>query len=213
VDIETSGLDMGKNGIWQIGALDLDNPSNQFCQECRIDNDELIMPEALVITGKTEEELRDKNKQSQTELILNFLDWASGIKNKMFVGQNVGFDYLFIQHKFFKYGLREKFHGVISPKNMDLHPLAQIRYKEVNGKFFLKENGSSDFSLSKICNFCGFDDCRRNLDSSGKFVKEGIPHDALFDAKISAECFSRLMYGKNLLEEFKDFKIPEYLKI
>ena len=43
------------------------------------------------------------------------------------------------------------------------------------------------------------------------FISEGIAHNALFDVKITAECFSRLMSGKNLLEEFKEFSVPEYL--
>ena len=30
LDIETSGIDRVKCGIWQIGALELENPKNQF---------------------------------------------------------------------------------------------------------------------------------------------------------------------------------------
>ena len=33
LDIESSGLDSGRCGIWQIGALEFENPSNTFLQE------------------------------------------------------------------------------------------------------------------------------------------------------------------------------------
>ncbi len=46
----------------------------------------------------------------------------------------------------------------------------------------------------------------------GKLLRRGLPHNALTDAKLTAECFSRIVYGKNLLEEFKKFPIPEYLR-
>jgi hypothetical protein len=41
---------------------------------------------------------------------------------------------------------------------------------------------------------------------------EPYPHNGLRGAKIEAEALSRLIYGKNLLEEYKEFKIPQYLE-
>ena len=68
VDTERSGsIDVEKNGIWQIGAIEFENPSNTFFQEARIDDDDIITEEALKIIGKTETDLRNKNKQSQKE--------------------------------------------------------------------------------------------------------------------------------------------------
>ena len=74
LDIESSGLDTGKCGIWQIGAVELENPKNQFLEESRIDEKDEIDQEALKVNGQTEGGLRDKNKQSQKQLILNFID-------------------------------------------------------------------------------------------------------------------------------------------
>jgi len=53
--------------------------------------------------------------------------------------------------------------------------------------------------LPKILEFVGLRDER-------KF------HNALEDCKLEAECFSRIIYGKNLLLEYSDFLIPGYLK-
>ena len=74
MDIESSGLDKVKCGIWQIGAIDL-NDNEEFLEESRIDDEDFVEEDALKVIGKTEEELRDKNKQSQEKLIMNFFDW------------------------------------------------------------------------------------------------------------------------------------------
>ena len=54
-------------------------------------------------------------------------------------------------------------------------------------------------NLKKILAFCGMEDERGY-------------HNALEDCKIEAECFNRLIYGKNLFPEYSKFEIPEYLK-
>jgi len=77
VDIETSGgLDPERIGIWQIGALDLDNPENVFLDEARIDDSDIIENDALKVIGKTPEYLRDRSKQSQKDLLIKFFLWA-----------------------------------------------------------------------------------------------------------------------------------------
>ncbi len=205
LDIETSGLNMLKSGIWQIGAIDL-NTMEEFFDECRIDEEDEIAKEALVIIGKTEEELRDKNKETQKKLIEKFLRWIDKRKMINFVCQGPQFDMGFLIAKINKYNLKETFHY----RAFDLHTIAQMRYYEKNKKFKIKDN-KSDMSLSEILNFCGLPDERRLLEK-GDIVKEGKPHNALEDAKLTAECFSRIIFGKNLLPKFTKFNIPEELK-
>src|SRR3989344_2210608 len=97
VDIETSGnFDPYKNGIWQIGAVEFENPSNTFLEEAKIDDEDAVEEGALKVTGKTEEQLRDKHKQSQKQLLINFFEWCSKIKDKTLVAHNTPFDYGFI---------------------------------------------------------------------------------------------------------------------
>ena len=43
-------------------------------------------------------------------------------------------------------------------------------------------------------------------------VKEGKPHNGLDDAMLEAECLSRIVYGKNLLEKFLRSDVPKYLQ-
>lgn len=208
-DIETSGLDSGKCGIWQIGAVELENPSNYFLEESRIDDDDQVEEGALKVTGMSEEQMRDKTKQSQKELIINFIEWARGCSEKMLLGQSVGFDIMMLQNKSRRYGIEEKF-NLIGYRTMDLHTITQLKYLQMTGGYLLKDDGKSNMSLTKVLELCGLSDNRVYVKGE-EILKKGSPHNALEDAKLTAECFSRLIYGKNLFPEYSKFKIPEEL--
>jgi DNA polymerase III epsilon subunit-like protein len=201
VDIETTGVDMTRCGIWQIGAVEIENPENQFIQEARIDEEDNVInhPSAkrtvYEVTGKTEKEFRDKKKQSQKQMLENFFKWCKKIKSNTLVSHHPQFDYAFIQLKAIKYGLELPF----SYRTFDLHTIAQIKYSEQKGGFLI-EDGKSKMGMSKMFELCGMKDERE------------VAHNALEDAKLAAECFSRIVYGKNLLNEFKKFPVPAQLK-
>jgi DNA polymerase III epsilon subunit-like protein len=191
MDIESSGLDSGKAGIWQIGAIELENPKHTFLEEARIDDEDEVTDEALKVIGKTEEELRDPKKQTQKQLLLNFFEWAKTCKERIIIGQNVGWDLSFIQNKSLRYGISDKLREAIGHRAFDLHMLAQIKYKEKHGKYLLREGGRSGMKLPIILEFCGIEDPRREVEG-GNITKEGNAHNALEDAKLTAECFRRL---------------------
>jgi DNA polymerase III epsilon subunit-like protein len=197
VDIETSGVDFVKCGIWQIGAVDFENPERIFIQEARIDDEDTLFTgndkKLFDIIGKTEEQLRDKTKQSQKEMLKNFFKWCEKSKIKNFMCENPQFDVAFLEIKALKYGLKFPF----SYRAYDFHSVAQLKHLQVNKKILVDGKGSA--GLNFLLPFCGVKDER------------GF-HNALEDAKLTAECFSRIFYGKNLLEQYKNQQIPEYLK-
>ncbi|MEK6741926.1 MAG: 3'-5' exonuclease [Nanoarchaeota archaeon] len=194
LDIESSGLDTGRCGIWQIGAVEFENPKNVFLEESRIDDEDEIAEEALMVIGKTKEDLRDKKKQSQKQMIENFLKWCKTCDERIVAGHNVGFDIIFIQSKCIRYGIKDKFSEVIGVRTIDLHTLASLKYKEKKGQFKMKDGktGKSDMNLLSVMEFCGLKDTRRVVEK-GKVIKEGEAHNALTDAKLTAECFRRLL--------------------
>jgi DNA polymerase III epsilon subunit-like protein len=213
VDIETTGkLLPHKRGIWQIGAIELENPNNFFLEEARIDDSDEIDEEALLVIGKDEPYLRDKNKQSQKQLLEKFFEWTKKIKNKELLCHNTQYDYAFIYIKAEMYGLE----APIPHRCFDLHTIAQVKFYQLNNEFKLKikdNDLTSDFGLSNILTFCGIEDKRIHLEmGTNKVKKDGTPHNGLEDAKLEAECFSRIVYGKNLLQEFSENLIPDYLK-
>ena len=206
VDIETSGGNPSEHGIWQIGAVELENPENVFLEEGRIDEEDKTNNEALIICGKTEEELRDKEKQSQEQLIKNFLRWTKNLENRDLICHNPQFDQSFIRNKAIKYWKKDPFWEDKTHRAFDLHTIAQMKFYEINNKFLTKEDNNSDMGLRNILKLCGIQDTRRGQ------ITEGTSHNALEDAKLTAECFSRLMFGKNLFEEYAKFEIQQELK-
>ncbi len=193
VDLETSGVDFVKCGIWQIGAIDL-HTHEEFFGECRIDKEDSVEQNALKVIGKTEKYLRFGNKENQKELLGRFFKWCKKSKIKNFMCENPNFDVSFLEIKSKKYNLEFPFHH----RAFDLHSIASLKYLEIHGKFSIKDS-KSDFGLSSTIRFCGMKDTR-------KF------HNALEDAKLTAECFSRIFFGKGMIREYEKFKIPEYLK-
>jgi DNA polymerase III epsilon subunit-like protein len=200
VDLETSGADIEKCGIWQIGAIDTDNPENTFLEEARVEEEygfhftgDWVGKPLEETIGKSEAELRDKKKQSEKQLLENFFKWCEKISIKTLVCHNPQFDHAFLEQKAKKYGLN----FIFGYKAFDTHTLGHYRYFQLNSNFVFKE-GISDFGLKSILRFVGIED------------KRGF-HNALEDAKLTAEAFSRLVYGKNLLKEYTEFSIPDYL--
>ncbi len=205
VDTEFTSLNF-KGGLWQIGAIDLDNPENTFLEEARLEDEDEIQQAALDVVGKAKEELSNENRQSQKEMLKHFFDWVKNIRVKNIICQGQ-WDFSYLLIKADKFGLEFPF----PHRCFDLHSAAQAKYLEINREFLIKEN-KSGMGLSSVLEFCGIKDERRNIDKKGVLVREGKPHNALEDCKLEAECFSRLVYGKNLLEEYSKFPLPEYLK-
>lgn len=211
LDIETSGLDRTRCGVWQIGAIDL-NTMEEFLQESRIDNDDFIESDALIVIGKTEEDLRDEQKISQRELLDNFYRWIEKKSMRNVLCQNPQFDVAVLEMRAKKYGIKK----TIQHRAFDLHTIAQAMHLKINGEFLIKSskdggNFESDMNLTNVLKFCGLPDKRKQL-MDGKVTQEGNPHNALEDCKLTAECFSRLLYGKNMFPEFKKYEVPEELK-
>jgi DNA polymerase III epsilon subunit-like protein len=207
LDIETSGdLFPEKNGIWQIGAIDTDNPENIFFEECRIDDEDEVEEISLKVCGKTEEEYRDSSEQSQKEMLEKFFKWAESVKIKNLICQSTPFDYGFLWSRARRYEIPFS----LPKKTLDLYGLAVLKYYQIFGKFNV-EKDSIKMGLSVIAEFCGLMDERLQM-KNGEVIKKGKPHNALEDAKLEAECFSRIVYGKNLIKEFKKFPIPDKLK-
>jgi len=162
VDIETSGLDFEGCGIWQVGAIDLDT-MEEFLEEAKIDDEDSFQDGAGKVSGISENEIRNKSKQTQKELIRNFLLWIEERKNKNFICENPQFDLGFIELKTRKYNFKINFHH----RCFDIHSISQIKYFEINKRFLMRieeEKNWSDMSLPNTLKFCGIPDERRKVE-------------------------------------------------
>lgn len=191
IDVEASGTEAHKHSIVSVGALDFSNPSNRFYEECRVWDGAHIMDEALAVNGFTKEQITDPKKQSEADLVRAFLQWADGLDERTFAGQNVSFD-----RDFIKYGAERAGHTdwPFAFRTIDTHTLCYMHMINRGMKPPVMKRRSA-LDLDAVLNYCGI-------------PKEPEPHNALTGALSHAEVVSRLLYGRKLLPEFEQYQIP-----
>lgn len=192
LDIEASGVDYQKNSILSLGAIDFDNPENRLYLECRVWDGAHINPDALAVCGFTEKEAKDSAKETEAQLVAQFLTWAEGIEDRTLAGQNVSFDRDFVRAAC----ERAKYDYPFAYRTIDTHTLAYMHHV-VHGKKIPFKNRHSGLDLDAILNYVGI-------------PSEPEPHNALTGALCHAEVIARLLYGKTLLPEFDEFTLPLY---
>ena len=192
LDIEASGIEYEKHSIVSIGALDFDNPTNQFYAECRIWDGAHIMLDSLAINGFTEAEVTDPSKQPEGEIVRMFLEWSQHMGDRTLAGQNVSFDRDFLKAA----SEREGLSWDLAHRTIDTHTLCWMHMvKRGIQPPIDAEHRRSALNLDAVLNYCGIPD-------------EPEPHNALTGAQAHAEVISRLLYDKKLLEEFTAHEIP-----
>lgn len=191
LDIEGSGTNYEKHSIVSIGALDFNNPENQFYGECRIWDGAHIMDGALEVNGFTEAEITDPSKKTEAELVKEFLAWAEPLPDRTLAGQNVSY------RDMLRAGAeRAGLDWHLAYRTIDTHTLCWMHMVKAGLTPPLDaEHHRSALNLDVVLNYCGIPD-------------EPQPHNALTGAKSHAEVASRLLNDKKLLPEFEQFNIP-----
>ncbi len=193
VDVEASGIGPDTHSIVAVGALDLDNPSNQFYEECRVWEGAHINEEALMVIGMDEAQLKDPSKQTEAELVHKFAAWAAASADRTLAGQNVSFDRDILEAAARRAGHTE---WPFAHRTIDSHSLCWMhQIKRGLTPPIDAEKKRSALNLDAILVYCGI-------------PEEPKPHNALTGAKCHAEVISRLLYDKKLLPEFEQFDIP-----
>jgi DNA polymerase III epsilon subunit-like protein len=192
IDIEASGVDNRKHSIVSIGALDFSNPTNRFYGECRIWPGAHIMDEALKVNGFTKDQITDPSKESEAELVQEFMEWSQHMSDRTLTGQNVSFDRDFTKAACERAGISWD----LPYRTLDTHSLCYMHMvKRGLTPPIDVEHRRTALNLDAIMNYCGIPD-------------EPDPHNALTGALCHAEVTWRLLYGKKLLPEFKQYAIP-----
>ncbi|MCB9815682.1 3'-5' exonuclease [Candidatus Nomurabacteria bacterium] len=192
LDIEASGVNYDKHSIVSIGALDFDNPTNQFYAECRVWDGAHLDPEGLEVCGFTEEQVTDLNKMSEAELVRNFTDWSKDFADRTLTGQNVSFDRDMLRAATGRAGYDWNF----AHRTIDTHTLCWMHMIKAGLPPPIdEEHKRSALNLDAVLNYCGI-------------PEEPQPHNALTGALCHAEIVSRLLHNKKLLPEFEQYEIP-----
>lgn len=193
VDVETTGLEPQRHSIVSIGAVDFSEPDNLLYLECRVWDGAEITAEALGINGFSEEEVKSAGRKSLEEVVREFLEWTEGVRDRTLAGENPSFDRDFLKSSAQRYGIE----WTLGHRAVDMHSVCYARYikRGVNPPM---KDGRTDLNSDRIFNYAGL-------------PNEPKPHNALTGAKTEAEALSRLIYGRQLLEEFKQHPVPFYL--
>jgi DNA polymerase III epsilon subunit-like protein len=194
LDVETTGTEPHLHSILSLGAVDTENPTNQFYDECRVWDGAHIEDEALAINGFTKEEATSRDKKSEAELIQAFVAWATDIPgDRTIVGQNSSFDRDFVKHAC----RRAHRDFPFAHRTLDTHTMAYMHMTK-QGIQIPVVNHRSAINLDTVLNYCGI-------------PEEPKPHNALTGALCHAEVATRLLHGRMLLKEFLDHPIPQNL--
>ncbi|MEX0930873.1 MAG: 3'-5' exonuclease [Candidatus Paceibacterota bacterium] len=192
VDVEASGTEYKKHSIVSVGALDFSNPDNRFYAECRIWDGAHIMEAALVVNGFTENEITDSRKQTEGELVNNFLEWSQHLYDRTLTGQNVSFDRDMLKAAAERAGISWD----LAYRTVDTHTLCWMHMIKSGKDLPIDpQHKRSALDLDKILQYCGI-------------PEEPSPHNALTGALSHAEVTSRLLYDEKLLPEFEQYDIP-----
>jgi len=158
--------------------------------ECRAFEGAHVEKEALVVAGFNETQIHDSKKKTDREVVEAFLTWMKTCKEWTLAGQNPSFDRDFLQETAHRYHIN----WPLAHRTIDLHSVAYFRMLRA-GEEIPRKNNHSALNLDAI------------------LTRVGLPtraesHNALEDAKLEAEAFSRLLTGKPLLDEYRQFPIP-----
>lgn len=192
VDVEASGTEYSLHSIVSVGALDILNPTNRFYMECRIWDGADIMDGALAVNGFTREQLLDPTKNSESELIIQFLEWTQSFGDRTITGQNPSFDRDMLKAATHRAGRNWD----LAYRTIDTHTLCWMHMvKRGLTPPVDPQHRRSALDLDAVLNYVGI-------------PSEPEPHNALTGALCHAEVTSRLLYDKKLLPEFEQFSIP-----
>lgn len=193
LDVESTGLTPGTCSILSIGAVDTDEPTNQFYDECYVWEGALIFDEAIAINGFTREEIStgSSGRKSEAELITAFVTWAtSKPQNRTLVAQTPSFDRDFVRAACERAGIEFPF----AARTIDTHTMGWLHMVHA-GITPPEKKQHSALNLDGVLQYCGI-------------PEEPKPHNALTGALCHAEVFTRIAYNKKLLPEFFEYEIP-----
>ena len=98
LDTETAGIDPVKNGLVSIGLVTASG--EEMYRECRLYNDQVAEPEALVINGYTEEQVRDPLKPLPHQIVQEVVDFAKKRNTMFLIGKNPEFDWKMLEYPY-----------------------------------------------------------------------------------------------------------------
>lgn len=195
LDVETTGLNAWRASLVSLGAVQLEQPSHTFYEECRVPVEADVNDAALEVNGFSRDELYQESKQSEDALVRSFSRWCDQLEDHTFAGLNHHLDLMFIMAAGqTDIGIGQESSGVIPKRIVDLHSVC-VCHMARQGYELPVEHGYSAVSSHRVYEYVGI-------------PMEPTPHHALNGAMWEAEALSRLLYDTILFDQFLRYPIP-----
>jgi DNA polymerase III epsilon subunit-like protein len=189
-DLETTGTNPEKHSIVSIGAIDMLDPQRTFYAECRIWEGAHIEEKSLEINDMTRDDALDESKKTEGQIVGEFLAWAMESNDHTIAAHNPVFDLSFLEEA----AARSHANFPLARRSVDQHSVA-LTHMLLNNIEVPIEKGRTAINSDFIMKYVGI-------------PTEPRPHNALNGALWEAEALSRMLYNKNLLEQFQGYEIP-----
>jgi DNA polymerase III epsilon subunit-like protein len=144
----------------------------------------------MAVNGYTMEQATDSRKQSEAELVTRFAAWVARQNTvKIIAGQYIPADIAYLQAACARAGIEYFF-----PRHfIDLHSISYAEHLK-KGIPIPMNNTKPSIRLDDTLKYLGL-------------PEEPKPHIAINGARLETEAFSRLIHGKQLLEEYKQYPL------
>lgn len=180
LDLETTGLNSYKNGVWQIGAIFFKDGEERetFNETCNIYPGQESHPKALEMADLTEERLKALRHPMEVynefrALLSKYIDPYNKTEKAFMYGYNVRFDDDFLRQFFYNSG--DRFYGswFWNPA-IDVMNLAMIHLKEARPLM-------TNFKQDSVA---------RALEIE---VDDSQLHDALYDIRLTKQIYDKIL--------------------
>ncbi len=201
VDVEATGLDINRNEVVSIGAIDIET-GKKFYTECRPENFESISDEALKVNGFTIDQLKEirTTKKEALEGLIKFLDYFD---DAVIVGYCVSFDVTMLYKMAQSVGI-----------DMNRLPHKCIDNAEIVVQEFYKKRSILDKDIIIKRSGNDYVRSRHALTVLLEMENEPNPHNALNGAIYAGEIFSRIVMHEPLKSGDSQVKdIPEKVNV
>lgn len=183
LDLETTGTDPEKNGIYQIGGIiRYDNVYEEFELDCDIFQEDEVDPLAFEKTNVKPDDLRKYPDPYETyqrfmNILSKYIDKFNKKDKLFFINAGAEFDAKFLR-KWFKSNGDSYFGSWFWHPPLDLFPLALEYLKDERSEMV-------NFKLSTVCEHCGIQ------------VDKKKTHTALYDAKLAIALYDKMTTPEN----------------
>lgn len=199
-DVEATGLDVYRNEIISMGAIDLES-AKTFYTECRPANFRSIDPQAIEVCGFTITQL-ERIETTRKQALYSLIEFLGSFEDVALIGYHIQFDITMLYSMANREGLDK---SALPRKCIDD---AEIVFNE----FYIKKKlFPSDIVIKR-----GGEEYIRSRHAQTVLLGIGMepdPHNALTGAIYAGEIFSRIIFHKPLINSKLERKdIPDIVR-